>query len=67
MVTILQYVNHYIIPGIVSYVSYARSATQLCLTFCDPMDCSPPGSSVHGLFQERILEHVAISFSRGSS
>ena len=40
--------------------------TQLCLT-CDPMDCSPPGSSVHGIFQARILEWVAISFSRGSS
>ena len=33
----------------------------------DPMDCSPPGSSVHGIFQARILEWVAISFSRGSS
>ena len=34
---------------------------------CDPMDCSTPGSSVHGIFQARILEWVAISFSRGSS
>ena len=34
---------------------------------CDPMDCSPPGSSVHGVSQARILEWVAISFSRGSS
>ena len=34
---------------------------------CDPMDCSPPASSVHGIFQARILEWVAISFSRGSS
>ena len=40
---------------------------QWCLTFCDPMDCSPPGSSVHGSLQARILEWVAISFSRGSS
>ena len=40
---------------------------QLCLTLCDPMDCSPPGSSVHGISQTRILEWVAISFSRGSS
>ena len=38
-----------------------------CLTLCDPMDCSPPGSSVLGIFQARILEWVAISFSRGSS
>ena len=34
---------------------------------CDPMDCSPPGSSVHGISQARLLEWVAISFSRGSS
>ena len=39
---------------------------QLCLTLCDPMDCSPPGSSVHGILQARILEWVAIPFSRGS-
>ena len=36
----------------------------LCLTLCDPMDCSPPGSSVHGILQARILEWVAIPFSR---
>ena len=35
-----------------------------CLTLCDPMDCSPPGSSVHGVFQARILEWFATSFSR---
>ena len=40
--------------------------TQSCPTLCDPMDCSPLGSSVHGIFQARILEWVAISFSRGS-
>ena len=34
---------------------------------CDPMDCSPPGSSVHGIFQAGILEWVAMPFSRGSS
>ena len=34
---------------------------------CDPMDCSPPGSSLHGIFQTRILQWVAISFSRGPS
>ena len=38
-----------------------------CTTLWDPMDCSLPGSSVHGIFQARILEWVAISFSRGSS
>ena len=41
--------------------------TQLCPTLCDPMDCSLPGSSVHGIFQARILEWVAISYSWGSS
>ena len=35
--------------------------TQLCLTLCDPMDCSPPGSCVHGILQARILAWVAIS------
>ena len=39
--------------------------TQLCLTLCDPMDCRPPGSFVHGILQARILEWVAIAFSRG--
>ena len=34
---------------------------------CDPMDCSPPGSSAHGILQAKILEWVAVSFSRGSS
>ena len=40
--------------------------TQSCPTLCDLMDYSPPGSSVHGFFQARILERVAISFYRGS-
>ena len=41
--------------------------TRSCLTLCYPMDCSPPGSSVHGFVPARILELVAIPFSRGSS
>ena len=41
--------------------------TQSCPTLCNPMDCSLPGSSIHGIFQARVLEWVAISFSRGSS
>ena len=41
--------------------------TQSCLTLCDPMDCSPPGSSVHGILQVRILEWIAIPCSRRSS
>ena len=40
---------------------------QSCLTLCNPMHCNPPGSSVHGILQARILEWVAISFSRRSS
>ena len=44
----------------------ARSS-QSCLTLCDPVDCSPPGSSVHGILQARVLEWVAILFSRDLS
>ena len=44
-----------------------NEVAQSCPTLCDPMDCSLPGSSVHRLFQARVLEWVAISFSRGSS
>ena len=47
-----------------------RSLAQLlqsCPTLYDPMDCSPPGSSVHGILQARILEWVAMPFSKGSS
>ena len=40
---------------------------QSCVTLCDPMDHSPPGSSVHGVLQARTLEWVAMPFSRGSS
>ena len=45
----------------------ACSVAQSCLTLCNPVDCSLPGSSVHGILQARILEGVAVSFSRGSS
>ena len=53
-------------------VSYSSNpvwviVTQSCPTLCDPMDCSPTGFSVHGILQARILERVAISFSKGSS
>ena len=43
------------------------SVAKLCLTLCDPMDCGPPGSSVHGILQARILVWVAVPSSRGSS
>ena len=44
-------------------VKSASEVAQLCLTLRDPMDCSPPGSSVHGIFQARVLEWGAIAFS----
>ena len=43
------------------------SVAQSCLTLCDPVDCSPPGSFIHGVLQARTQEWVAIPFSRGSS
>ena len=45
---------------------YAKSL-QSCPILCDPMNCSPPGSSVHGILQARIMEWIAISYSKGSS
>ena len=44
-------------------VKSEREVAQLCLTLCDPMDCRLPGSSVHGIFQARVLEWGAIAFS----
>ena len=55
------------IPSLLSSESRGIEVTQLCLTLCDPMDCSLQGYSVHWIFQASILEWVAISFSRGSS
>ena len=53
--------------GLISkYFAAAAAAAKLLqsrLTLCDPMDCSLPGSSVHGIFQARVLEWVAIAFS----
>ena len=61
------------LPGISAHSTFTLAAsnqnmhvcliTQSCPTLCDPKDCSPPGSSVHGILQARILEWVAISFS----
>ena len=50
-----------------SSVNVAVVSTQSCPALCKPRDCSPPGSSVHGILQARILEWVATPFSRGSS
>ena len=46
-------------------VKSESEVAQLCPILSDPMDCSPPGSSVHGIFQARVLECVAIAFSVG--
>ena len=43
------------------------SVAQPCLTLCDPLDYNPPGSSIHGIFQARMLKWVGISFSRDLS
>ena len=45
------------------YVCVHAKSLQLCPTLCNPMDCSPPGSSIHGILQARTLEWVAVSFS----
>ena len=49
------------------FVHVCVLVAQLCPTLCNPTNCTPPGSSVHGILQARILEWVAIPFSRGSS
>ena len=46
-----------------NYRKKESEVAQSCLTLCNPMDCSLPGSSIHGIFQARVLEWVAISFS----
>ena len=46
---------------------WVSEATQSCPTLCGPVDCNPPGSSIHVILQARILEWLAISFARGSS
>ena len=49
------------------YIPACMVLLQSCLILCGPMECSPPGSSVHGTLQARILEWITIPFSRGSS
>ena len=49
------------------YACVVAKLLQSCLTLCDPMGCSPPGSSVHGILQARTMEWVAMPSSRGSS
>ena len=65
----LLYLDFHLIPVFSksSWFAVVKSLVRLCPTLCHPVDCSPPGSSVYGILQARILEWVAISFSRGSS
>ena len=60
------FLTHSVFRNQLTLCVHAKSL-QLCLTFCNPMDCSPPGSSIPGILQARILEWVAIPSSRGSS
>ena len=77
----LKFIDTEVLTYMTAYSGEASPGTQLlpdstsvcaeslpsCLTLCDPMDCSPPGSSVHGILQTKILECVAMPSSRGSS
>ena len=63
------YIFNYIYIYIYMYtcVCVCVLVAQSCSVLCDPIDCSPPGSSVHGMLQARILKWIAILFSKGSS
>jgi len=61
--SVLLYFTHFLIP---IFVCLHVQSLQLCLTLCDPMDCSPPGFSVHGILPARLLEWAAMLSSRGS-
>ena len=67
MVIISSFNFHYFSLQIYDNLDWSACMLSHGQLFCDPMDCSPPGSSVHGIFQARILEWVAITFSWGSS
>ena len=60
-------INNDLLYSTVKYIPCVCLVAQLCMTLCNPVDCSLPVSSVHGIFQARILVRVAISYSRGSS
>ena len=53
--------------SVLNTLIFLMFGVQSCLTLCHPVDCSPPGSSVHGILQAIILECIAVPFSRGSS
>ena len=61
--------NRYVVQNLPTDSHYVcmSSVAQSCLTLCNPMNYTPPGSSAHGIFQARILEQAVISYSRGSS
>ena len=61
------YMIHTLPNTSILYTCMCAKVLQACPSLCDPVDCSPPGSSVHGILQARILEWAAISCSRGSS
>ena len=61
------FLSHDSIEILVQRTLYCGVCAQLCLTICDPMDCSPPGFSDYGILQARTLEWIAISYSMGSS
>ena len=61
------YISHTIINMVKDHMCMHAKSLQSCPTLCDPMDYSPPGSSVHDILQARILEWVANSSSKGSS
>ena len=63
----ISYDHHLLFSPDASFVKSEIQVAQSCPTLCHPMDCSPPCSSVHGIIQARILEWIAISFSRRSS
>ena len=62
---IMTCIHHYNITQIAAAAAAAAAAKSLqsCPTLCDPIDSSPPGSSIHGIFQARVLEWGAIAFS----
>ena len=59
--------NYYFHINLLIQMCVHAKLLQSCPTFCNPMNCSPPGSSVHGILQARILKWVVIPFSRGLS
>ena len=54
---------YFVIYFLIRFAAAVAKSLQSCLFLCDPMDCSLPGSSTHGIFQARALEWVAIAFS----